>query len=98
MSEVQPEALVDPRSYPGAVDRRQPQSGARIRTRENYRKNTVSIDPIAFLDEITGVSRKRQLLSPEEFYRIAKRVRPPLKPSPRKIWAGGPVWGAPVQR
>lgn len=44
---------------------------------ENHHENTMFIDPIAFLDEMTEFFRKKQLLSREEFHQIAKRVRRP---------------------
>ncbi|HEX7425080.1 MAG TPA: PilZ domain-containing protein [Terriglobales bacterium] len=43
---------------------------------ENGMKDTLrSADPRAFLDEITKFFRRNQLLSRDEFYQIAKRVR-----------------------
>jgi preprotein translocase subunit Sss1 len=36
-----------------------------------------TVDPRAFLNEITEFFRKNQLLSREEFHEIAKRVRRP---------------------
>jgi hypothetical protein len=44
--------------------------------KENGMKDTLSsADPRAFLDEITAFFQKNQLLSCDEFYQIAKRVR-----------------------
>jgi hypothetical protein len=66
---VQLQQIIDSSAGRGAIGAAGPAQD------DGMRDALASADPRAFLDEITGFFQNHSLLSCEEFYQIAKRVR-----------------------